>query len=277
MCSQLATVPLAAAPAGPPDRVLATMVPSQPIVSGAGGVGLTPAPTTAPAPPGATPPAAVTQAYLVPAAEPAAAGGGTAPAASGVAQFLPNGTAVPAAAAANAGSGAGAAAAISGYTGPATPPIVPNTIARTLPQLPPGVPRPLVITNPLYYLANGAFQRVIYGGGISRSPGLPTVPTPTPPVPAAIYQDPYTTAALASGTSPLTDPEVLSIFRSWPLNNQPPRATLGAAASAGALLCSTPLTAWCTQTTPTIPSIYRNEPPANVLGYYPPGRDQLGG
>lgn len=204
-------------------------------------------------------------------------GGGTGGTGTGVGQFFPNGTAIPAAASANAGSGAGAAAAISGYTGPATPPIVPNTIARTLPQLPPGVPPPLVITNPLYYLANGAFQRVIYGGGISRSPGLPTVPTPTPPVPAAIYQDPYTTQALASGTSSRTDPAVLSIFRTWPLNNQPPRATLGAAASAGALLCSTPLTAWCSQTTPDIPSIYRNAPPDNVLGYFPPGREQLGG
>ena len=219
-------------------------------------------PATPPPTPPATPPplpAGATSAFLVPG------------------NFSGGGGGAPGGAPGGAGGGGAGAAALAGiaayaYAGPATAAIVPNTVARTLPQLPPGAPRPLIITNPLYFLANGPFQNVIYAGGTTRSPGLPTVPTPTPPVPAAIYQDPYTTAVLASGTSLRTDPAVLSIFRSWPLNNLPPTATIGQAASASALICQTPLQSWCTNTLPDVPNLYRPSPPANTLGYFPPNQ-----
>jgi len=170
------------------------------------------------------------------------------------------------------GGGAGAASSGRGaapdpasflYSGPAVGVTVPNSIARILPQFPPTFngTRPIVQTNPLSLLANGVYQRNIYSGGTSRSPALATVPTPTPPAPAMVYQpgDPINVVRVSSGISDLTNANAaLSVVSNWPFNdfrNNFPNQNVASAGSLRTLFCATPLTQWCTNTLPIDPSL----------------------
>jgi len=149
------------------------------------------------------------------------------------------------------------------YSGPAVGVTVPNSIARVLPQYPASFngTRPIVQTNPLSLLANGVYQGNIYSGGTSRSPGLATVPTPTPPAPAMVYRpgDPINVVIQSSGISPLINANsALSVVSNWPFNNfrnNFPNQNVGSAGSLRTLFCATPLTQWCTNTLPIDPSL----------------------
>ena len=149
------------------------------------------------------------------------------------------------------------------YSGPAVGVVVPNTVARVLPQFPPNFngTRPIVQTNPLALLANGVYQRNIYSGGTSRSPALATVPTPTPPAPAVVYQpgDPINVVRVSSGISDLTNANsALSVVSNWPFNdfrNNFPNQNVASAGSLRTLFCATPITQWCTNTLPVDPSL----------------------
>lgn len=159
------------------------------------------------------------------------------------------------------GAGGGADPARFGYSGPAVGVTVPNSVARVLPQFPPNFngTRPVVVTNPLSLLSNGVYQGNIYSGGTSRSPALATVPTPTPPAPAAVYinplpGDPVNYYRATSGIDSRTNAEsATAVVDQWPFNNFRitfPQQSIGSAGSINTLFCATPLTQWCTNTIP---------------------------
>ena len=110
-------------------------------------------------------------------------------------------------------------------------------------------------------LANGVYQGNIYSGGTSRSPALATVPTPTPPAPAMVYQpgDPINVVRVSSGISDLTNANAaMSVVSNWPFNdfrNNFPNQNVASAGSLRTLFCATPLTQWCTNTLPIDPSL----------------------